>query len=291
MEPETTEQHKVSTRESKQQSFSEEPLPKPRSSVAAFTEVGSAAKDTAASKSDVSPAALESRQVVEEGSRLQPVKSPSADSPASGVDGESAEEKEQAPRIEARPPEHVVDEQAIVAGLDATVGSTPADADARESLAAPAKDENEVLRPEPRESTTVGAGTRNRDDATGPFRLQGTELSSPAVRRFLIAKSVANNKPVGDLSAVTLDGKGVAAVYAFSDVVGMKDEFLYYDWFRNGERVARVRVGVWGKRWRSHSSKVINRKMKGSWRVELRNHEDRLLASADFLFLGPNSAF
>ena len=148
----------------------------------------------------------------------------------------------------------------------------------------PAKDEERALLTEPSESTTVAVARPDRGGATRPFRLQGTEVLSPSVKRFLLAKSVANNKPVGDLNDVTLNDNGVAAVYAFSDVVGMKDDFLFYEWFRNGKRVAKVRVGVWAKRWRSYSSKVLNERMRGSWRIELRNDEDRLLASADFLF-------
>ncbi len=114
------------------------------------------------------------------------------------------------------------------------------------------------------------------------FRLRGVSLTSPSVSRFVLAESVVNNKPVGDIDDIAPDARGVAAVYAFSDVVGMKDEDLYYHWFRNGKQVAKVRAGVWADRWRSHSSKIINSKMKGEWRVELRNEKREILASADF---------
>jgi hypothetical protein len=102
------------------------------------------------------------------------------------------------------------------------------------------------------------------------------------VERFALAKSVAQNRPVGDLEDIRFDDKGVAAVYAFSDVVGMKDDFIFYHWMRDGREIAKVRIGVWADRWRSYSSKVINRSMKGRWRVELRNAKGRVLASAEF---------
>lgn len=116
------------------------------------------------------------------------------------------------------------------------------------------------------------------------FRLRGITLAAPAASRFVLAKSVVNNKPVGDIDDIAPDARGVAAVYAFSDVVGMKDEVLHYHWFRNSEQVAKVRVDVRADRWRSHSSKIINDKMKGEWRVELRNGKGEILARADFVY-------
>ena len=116
------------------------------------------------------------------------------------------------------------------------------------------------------------------------FRLRGISLAAPSVSRFVLAKSVVNKKPVGDIEDIAPDARGIAAVYAFSDVVGMKDEVLYYHWFRNSKQVAKFRIGVWADRWRSHSSKIINNKMKGEWRVELRNEKREILASADFVY-------
>jgi hypothetical protein len=111
-----------------------------------------------------------------------------------------------------------------------------------------------------------------------------TVVRSPAVERFVLARSVINNRPVGALEDIRRNREGVAGVFAFSDVVGMKDEVLYYRWLYEGRQVAKVRVGVWGKRWRSHSSKVLNDNMRGQWRVELRNDQGQLLARSDFAF-------
>lgn len=116
------------------------------------------------------------------------------------------------------------------------------------------------------------------------FRLQDVSVESPAVERFILAKSVINNEPRGDIQSITPKADGAAAIYCFSDVVGMKDKVLYYYWLRDGKTVAKVRVGAWGKRWRSHSSKILNPTMKGDWRVELRKADSTLLASAEFVY-------
>ena len=74
----------------------------------------------------------------------------------------------------------------------------------------------------------------------------------------------------------------MAAVYCFSEVAGREHPTLEYIWRRNDQVIARVNVGVKGKRWRSYSSKLINRRMKGDWQVELRGKDNELLASAEF---------
>lgn len=122
------------------------------------------------------------------------------------------------------------------------------------------------------------------EDEKAPFSLVDTRLSSPAVKRFGLSKSVVNRKPIGGIDAIRPDSRGVATVYAFSDVVGLRGNSVYYHWMLNGKQVAKVRVGIGADRWRSHSSKVINESMKGAWRVELRDPKGQVLASTDFVY-------
>jgi hypothetical protein len=118
----------------------------------------------------------------------------------------------------------------------------------------------------------------------GPFSLKNINLLSPVVKRFVLAKSVVNKKPIGEIHEIRPDARGAAAVYAFSDVVGMRGTVVDYHWILNGKRVAKVRVKVGANRWRSHSSKVISERMQGSWRVELRDAQNQLFASAEFVY-------
>lgn len=275
--------HKVvAAKEAKRDHFIDKPLPKLPDS--APSSAADSADDKATPKPALSPGVSEPEGEVGGLSPLRPVGLPTEDSSRSGTEKQTAVEGHQRPPIEAHAPETAANEAPANTAVDASVSQGSDSADGRKSLLRPAKNRNEALPPEPTESTTVAVATRDRGASTRLLKLQGTEVSSPSVKRFLLAKSVANNKPIGDLNSVRLNDNGVAAVYAFSDVVGMKNDFLFYEWFRNGKRVAKVRVGVWAKRWRSYSSKVLNERMRGSWRVELRNDEDRLLASADFRF-------
>lgn len=126
--------------------------------------------------------------------------------------------------------------------------------------------------------------TPEDDTGNGTFSSQKISISSPAVKRFVLAQSVTGNEPKGSLGDISMDADGVAAVCSFSEVIGLAGEVLEYRWFHDGKQVLRIRVPVGAKHWRSHAQKAIYKRMTGAWRVELRDSADQLLASADFVF-------
>jgi hypothetical protein len=112
-----------------------------------------------------------------------------------------------------------------------------------------------------------------------------TRIFSDNVTRFLLTDEVRNREPVGGLSDIRARPPGgPLAVFAFSDVRGLVGETLRYRWIRADKVAAEVKVRVGSNRWRSYSSKFISGTMRGSWRVELRNSADDLLARADFKY-------
>jgi len=114
------------------------------------------------------------------------------------------------------------------------------------------------------------------------FQLQEINRISPSVKRFILARSIIDREPIGSIDSITTDTKGVATIYAFSEVINMSNRTLYYHWVNNEKQVAKVSVGIGTDSWRSYSSKYINKKMKGSWLVELRTEDGQKLASAKF---------
>jgi hypothetical protein len=115
------------------------------------------------------------------------------------------------------------------------------------------------------------------------FRLPKTTITSPAVRRFLLAQSVINNEPYGVLDDISVNTEGLAVIASFSEVIGLEGEVLQYWWLHEGEEVLRIRVPVRANRWRSHSTNRVYAAMKGAWRAELRDSEGTLLASIEFV--------
>lgn len=119
----------------------------------------------------------------------------------------------------------------------------------------------------------------------GSFQLKEVKILAPRVERFELARTVSNKEPRGEISEITFKADGAAAVWCYSEVVDKPGSVLRYVWFHAGKRMAQVRVDVRGKRWRSHSSKIINQQLTGAWRVELQDGAGQLLASADFELL------
>ncbi len=131
-------------------------------------------------------------------------------------------------------------------------------------------------------SDTNADRTPPAETLKSPFQLTNLNILMPSVKRFLLAESVANREPKGELSAINFAADGSAAVWVFSELINKRGSRLKYVWLHKGKQVATVRLNVGGNRWRSSSSKIINQSMRGPWRVELQDGKGRLLASADF---------
>jgi hypothetical protein len=93
---------------------------------------------------------------------------------------------------------------------------------------------------------------------------------------------VINKEPQGMLDEIAWKPDGSAAVWCYSEVTGRRGSVLRYVWYHEGKRMARIRVNVRGNRWRSYSSKLVNQRYLGDWRVELQDSKERVLASAEF---------
>ena len=153
-----------------------------------------------------------------------------------------------------------------------------------ESSAEPAADPSPVAKAEPEPVVEIGQATAEEDTSGGPSRSEDISIASAAVKRFSLAQSVVNREPRGGLDDITYNAAGFTSVSAFSEVIGLNGEVLRYRWLHEGTEVAVVRVRVGANRWRSHSTKRIDRGMEGPWRVELLDSRGTLLASIDFVF-------
>jgi hypothetical protein len=125
-------------------------------------------------------------------------------------------------------------------------------------------------------------GALTVDTPNSPFQLQELEILEPSIKRFLLARSVSNREPKGELNEIRFIADGSAAVWAYSEIIDKMGSRLKYVWLHGGKQIAAIPVNVGSNRWRSYSKKVIYPSMSGAWRVELHDGEGRLLASADF---------
>lgn len=124
----------------------------------------------------------------------------------------------------------------------------------------------------------ISATVAKIDDATvRNIEQLNIKLYSKQVKRFLLTQGIKNKEPIGpEPSELNTDKNGLITLYAFSEVINLKDQHLEYRWIHRGKTVAKVKVGVWGQKWRSSSSKFVNAQMLGDWQLELRNQNQRL---------------
>jgi hypothetical protein len=93
-----------------------------------------------------------------------------------------------------------------------------------------------------------------------------------------------------------LEGKGDQfdegrKIVFWTRVVGGADgDRIRHVWYREGEEVLSVGLTLGGPHWRTFSRKTLHQGSVGSWRVEARDAQDHILASADFTCVGRGDA-
>ena len=123
-----------------------------------------------------------------------------------------------------------------------------------------------------------------KNKASPIFTQKKIEIFSSQIKRFVIAKNIKDKEPVGSLEDIQFDDNNIATIYAYSDAIGFTDQFLYYEWRLNGQRVAMIEIGVWGDRWRSYTRKFIQPNKRGDWSIILKNEVGDKLAIAEFTY-------
>ena len=78
------------------------------------------------------------------------------------------------------------------------------------------------------------------------------------------------------------EGVDLLTVYFFTEYQGLKRQWVYHDWYRNGKREARVRLRPHLDEFSTFSSKYIDRNMRGAWQVKVVTEKDEVLAQAEF---------
>jgi hypothetical protein len=123
-----------------------------------------------------------------------------------------------------------------------------------------------------------------KNNAPELFTQSEVKIFSKQIKRFVLAKTVRDKEPVGNINEINFDANNIATVYAYSHAVGLRDETLYYKWQLNGKKIAKVKVGVGSDRWRSYSRKYIQPQMHGNWSVTLENKQGEILAISRFQY-------
>jgi hypothetical protein len=103
------------------------------------------------------------------------------------------------------------------------------------------------------------------------------------VTEMTVTTRIVRRNPVDSVRRIS--AASAKTLYCYTRVTAPDDEerSIFHVWYRNGEVMGEYEVPVRGRRWRTYSKKLIEKGMRGVWRVEARDDEGSLLKSVDFI--------
>mgnify|MGYP001053211849 CR=1 FL=1 len=102
------------------------------------------------------------------------------------------------------------------------------------------------------------------------------------VFRAQLTSAISQREPVDDIKQISLAGRSSRAIFLFLHLHDLTGETLRVNWFFQGRSVAQVLLPVGNNDWRTYSSKILNARRLGNWRVTAQDSSGNLLA--EFLF-------
>ena len=106
-------------------------------------------------------------------------------------------------------------------------------------------------------------------------------VPSIQVDELAVCTSVEDRQPVG---ADTAFVKTIGQLFCFVKVTGESDSTsIFHSWIFNDKEMAKVKLSVKGKTWRTWSSKRIVEDWVGNWKVEVSSATGDVLKTKEFV--------
>ncbi len=111
---------------------------------------------------------------------------------------------------------------------------------------------------------------------------QGSKIDTDKVSRAVLTTHVEDREPVSSLGREISMGDFDSQLVFFTELRGLQGQKVHHIWYYEGQALANVELGVYTARYRTFSSKNIMPSQAGLWRVELRDSNNKLLATREF---------
>ena len=112
-------------------------------------------------------------------------------------------------------------------------------------------------------------------------------LDDGIVKAQLTHRLDRNKYPVDELGrVVSMKGESLIRVYLFTQLENLSGKTMYHSWYRNGDRMAKVRIPVIKAKYHASSSKFIDRFMLGDWQVKITDDDGKSYADVKFTVKG-----
>ena len=107
------------------------------------------------------------------------------------------------------------------------------------------------------------------------------------IERIAVSTGVENRQPVGESDTFA---DSVGTLFCYTEIRGMGDSTtVSHVWYHGENRRADVKLNVRGYRWRTWSTKVIQKDWTGDWRVDVVSADGKILKSKRFRIIDTNS--
>jgi len=108
------------------------------------------------------------------------------------------------------------------------------------------------------------------------------EAGDLRITEMAVTTKISRNNPIDAVRRI--NHRSVPALYCFTRFVNPSGEevAVKHLWYRNGQVVGEQELRVKGKKWRTWSKRPIDKDSIGSWRVEARDSEGKLLKAIEF---------
>ncbi len=107
------------------------------------------------------------------------------------------------------------------------------------------------------------------------------------IERIAVSTGVENRLPVGESDTFA---DSVGTLFCYTEIRGMGDSTtVSHVWYHGENRRADVKLNVRGYRWRTWSTKVIQKDWTGDWRVDIVSADGKILKSKRFRIIDTNS--
>jgi hypothetical protein len=118
-----------------------------------------------------------------------------------------------------------------------------------------------------------------------PFLLAGSlqaQEETLKVSEMTVTTRIVRRNPVDSVRRIS--AASAKTLYCFTRVAAPDDEerSISHIWYRNGEAMGEYELPVRGSRWRTYSKMVIEKGMRGAWRVDALDDGGKLLKSVSF---------
>ncbi len=102
------------------------------------------------------------------------------------------------------------------------------------------------------------------------------------VIRAQLTTAIQQREPVDNISQISLAGRSSRPIFLFLHLRDLRGETIRVNWFFQDQSVAKVLLPVGNDDWRTYSSKMLNAKRLGNWRVTAQDASGNLLTEFSF---------